>query len=141
MPGLPGHILSHPACRLNKEFLWNFKECLVVKIALNGDKDCRGQHYSERHRQDGRIKIAHCLWFWAAYLCFGTHIRSLINLSQIRPFGLQVGRGVIADFRRLLHQLKNTNGLFGIHVNNENITDKVVAAGNVEFHSFFYAVR
>ena len=141
MPGLPGHIVSHPAWHLNKDFLWNLKQCAVVEIALISDKCRCGQHYSERHCQQSRVKIAHCLWFCAAYLCFRTHIQSLINLSQIRPFGLQVSRGVIAGFWRLLYKLKYADGLIGIHVNNQDIADELIAASYVEFHSYFYAVR
>ena len=81
MPGLSGHILSHPACRLNKEILWNFEQCLVDEIALNGDEGRCGQHYAECYRQKGRINIARCRWFYAAYLCFRTHIPSSINVS------------------------------------------------------------
>ena len=141
MPGLTGHIVSHPAWHLNKDFLWNLKQCAVAEIALISDKSGCGQHYSERHCQQSRVKIAHCLWFCAAYLCFRTHIQSLINLSQIRPFGLQVSRGVVTGFWRLLNKLKYADCLICIHVNNQDIADELIAASYVEFHSYFYAVR
>ena len=125
-------ILSHPACWLNSEILGNFEQGAVVEITLVCDERRRRQNHTKRERKDYGVKVAGRRRFRTVYLPFWTHSKTSI---------LQVGNRVIADLEGLRYQLKHAYRLVGVHVRNENIADKFIATGNVEFHPFLDAVR
>jgi hypothetical protein len=134
-------------------WLRNFENSFVLKIAFVCDKDCCSEDYAECYSENNGVEIAECYRFSTTVYSIRTHIST--SYVRIRHFSvcifpagilrgpLQISGYYIPGFWLLSFSCKLycANGLFRIGVYDENIANKGISTRNVESHPFTDSVR